>query len=285
MLQIAEPRDSYGGEWTLEKLQILEMYLNAYTTALKNKPFGLTYIDAFAGTGRINLMKDSQDAKTFIHGSAPQAINISNRPFDKLIFIEKDNGRYSELQELRQDHPDRDIVVKNANANSCLQKLQMDWRNWRGVLFLDPFATEVEWSTIEKIAGFNALDTWLLFPTSAVSRILPLSKRPEDIDPGWVSCLNKIYGNESWRGLYKENPQGELFGNRGHSRDSGVDGLLSIYKQNLEGLFGKRFLQNSRTLRTSTGSPLFEFIFCAGNLYGADIAKRIAGYIIDHSKL
>ena len=45
-----------------------------------------------------------------------------------------------------------------------------------GVLFLDPFATEVEWATIEKIASFNALDTWILFPISAITRMLPRSK-------------------------------------------------------------------------------------------------------------
>ena len=46
--------------WTLEKLDILESYLNAYTTALKEKPskknpFKLMYSDAFAGTGLIEL--------------------------------------------------------------------------------------------------------------------------------------------------------------------------------------------------------------------------------------
>ena len=51
----------------------------------------------------------------------------------------------------------------------------------RGVLFLDPFATEVEWSTIEKIAGFKALDTWILFPVSAITRMMPRSKNPTTI--------------------------------------------------------------------------------------------------------
>ena len=36
--QIAEPKPPYGGSWTIEKLEILEKYLDAYTTALKNKP-------------------------------------------------------------------------------------------------------------------------------------------------------------------------------------------------------------------------------------------------------
>ena len=61
---------SYGGQWTFEKLDILESYLDAYTTVLKNKPFKLIYIDAFAGTGYINPVKDNRDVKNFIAGSA-----------------------------------------------------------------------------------------------------------------------------------------------------------------------------------------------------------------------
>ncbi len=44
----------------MEKLRILERYLDAYTTALKNQPFKLMYIDAFAGTG----LDDGQDDET-----------------------------------------------------------------------------------------------------------------------------------------------------------------------------------------------------------------------------
>ncbi len=52
---IAEPPANYGGSWTIKKLDILEKYLNAYTTALKGQPFKLAYIDAFAGTGYLEL--------------------------------------------------------------------------------------------------------------------------------------------------------------------------------------------------------------------------------------
>ena len=41
----------FGGRWTRQKLDILERYLDAYTTVLKYRHFSLVYIDAFAGTG------------------------------------------------------------------------------------------------------------------------------------------------------------------------------------------------------------------------------------------
>ena len=274
---------NYGGQWTVEKLKILESYLDSYTTALKNRPFNLIYVDAFAGTGYINPVKDNEDAKTFVDGSVARAIQIGNKPFDKLVFIEKDIDRFDQLQSLVQNHPSREIVVENSEANSYLQNLQMDWTNWRGVLFLDPFATEVKWSTIKTISSFNALDTWLLFPVSAVLRILPVSRQPDDIDPKWVSRLRQIFGDESWRDLYQKNPQEDMFNDSTHVRNSGADGLLSIYKENLHELFGQRFMSNSKTLKTSNGAPLFEFIFCAGHPKGAQLAKKIAGHIIDSS--
>ena len=155
------------------------------------------------------------------------------------------------------------------------------WRNWRGVLFLDPFATQVEWSTIDRIAGFNALDIWLLFPTSAIQRILPRSKTPEDVDLGWARKLDRVYGNHSWRDLYRESRQQSLFEGTQYERASGVDGLLAIYKKNLKDLFGERLLDRSRTLKTSNGSPLFEFLFCVGNTRGIDPAKPIADHILN----
>ena len=164
----------FGGNWTLEKLRILENYLDAYTTALKAQPFKLIYLDAFAGTGNVELQDG--DIKQFVSGSAQRAIGVKDKSFDKLIFVEQDPDRCTKLRGLSALHPDLDIVIKNSDANSFLSDFRQNWNSWRGVLFLDPFATEVAWSTIEKVADFNALDTWILFPVSAIARMLPISK-------------------------------------------------------------------------------------------------------------
>lgn len=273
----------FGGQWTLEKLDILESYLDAYTTALKGQPFNLMYVDAFAGTGFIGLPQyvDDNDKRDFISGSAERAIRITDKPFDKLLFVEKDSVRFEELKSLRDSNPDRDIQLINSEANHFLRNLTEDWGRWRGVLFLDPFSTEVEWSTIEKIASFKALDTWILFPVSAIARMLPKSRMPEDIEPKWADRLTKIFGGESWRELYKEASQGVLFGDRGMERNPGVEGLISIYKRNLERLFGDRFLRNSRTFKNSKNSALFEFLFCVGNPRGIKPATRIAKHVLE----
>ena len=279
MARRTEPQASYGGPWTVEKLNILERYLNAYTTALKDQPFKLVYLDAFAGTGYVELER-GEDAE-FIRGSARRAIKVKDKPFDELIFVEKDQDRYTELESLKNELPRRSIRIENSDANDFLRGLRKDWRGWRGVLFLDPFATQIHWSTIAVVADFEALDTWILFPTSAVARMLPKSKKPEDVEPKWADQLTRVFGDDGWRRLYQQSPQGDLFGESGLERTEGVDGLLSIYKQNLRKLFEDRFLYESRTLRNSSNAPLFEFIFCVGNPRGIGPAKRIARHILE----
>ncbi|MCY3595266.1 MAG: three-Cys-motif partner protein TcmP [Bacteroidetes bacterium] len=280
--------NQFGGRWTEKKLEILKRYLDAYTTALKGKIFRLLYIDAFAGTGRVGQETpdpDQNDRRKFIDGSAKVASSIKDKPFDELIFIEKDEYKCLELETLKSDRPDRNIRIEKADANQYLRNLQRDWQRCRGVLFLDPFGAQVDWTTIEAIAGYKALDTWILFPTSTIIRMLPRSRIPDDISPKWASTLTRVYGDEStWRVIYQESMQTEMFDNeRRLEREAGAEKLINIYKDRLKELFGDRFLDRSKTLKNSRNSPLYEFMFCVGSDRPAAIklAKRIANHLLD----
>lgn len=279
---------SFGGEWTETKLEILESYLNAYTTALKCKGFQLVYIDAFAGSGEIrqdgsgHAEVDERDARALIAGSAKRALRVDEPPFDRLVFVEADPRRAKQLESLRRRHRHRHIDVRNTDANEFLSGLEPSaYGNWRGVLFVDPFGAQVDWVTIKAVAQLRRLDMWLLFPVSAVARMLPLSGDPADISTAWEGRLNRVYGGESWRGLYAPDSQFGLFEDDPAAvRAPGVDGLLAIYRQQLEREFGDRLLDESRTLKQSTNSPLFELMFCAGHPRGVEPAKRIARHLI-----
>ena len=57
-----EKVQSFGGSWTLLKLEVLEKYLNFFVQTMKNKNFSLCYIDAFAGNGDVDVpVKVSND--------------------------------------------------------------------------------------------------------------------------------------------------------------------------------------------------------------------------------
>lgn len=273
----------FGGKWTKEKLNILEKYLDAYTTALKNQNFELVYIDAFAGDGFINTVSDAEsDTKEFLEGSVLRALKIDNKPFDRLVFVEKNPGRIERLETLVENYSNhRDVKIEQADANDYLSTCGEFLRGKRGVLFLDPFSTEVSWQTIEKIAGYESLDTWLLFPVSAISRMLPREKRPDEISENLVECLNKVYGDGSWRELYTESPQQTLFGEPEFEREPGIDGLVRIYKEKLRSLLGMRFLEKHRDLKNSKNATLFAFMFFVGHPKGIVPAGKIAKHILD----
>lgn len=290
----------FGGSWTLKKLEILERYLDFYTTALKRTTFKLVYIDAFAGSGKIGLgptqadhprlnFEDKEFAE-FVHGSAELAIRISDRPFDRLVFVERDPERCRHLEELKSGNPSRTITIEQADANQYLRELNFDRRTLRGVVFFDPFATQVEWKTIVKISKFRALDVWILFPVHALQRLLPTCRNPDEISLKWSQRLDRVYGGNSWRDLYRNRQEDGylLFADveevsSPEYRFPGVEGLTRIYKQNLKELFGERFLEKSRTLKNSNNSPLFEFIFCVGSddNRAIKLAKKGANHILD----
>ena len=177
---------SFGGKWTQEKLDKVGHYLQTYSTALKNQRFKLIYVDAFAGTGYVNLQdKDENqqflpefeeiEVKEFVSGSAKNALEV-NPPFDEYIFIEKNEGRFSELANLKNDYPDiaNRISPVSADANEYLQNFcGGDWRYKRAIVFLDPYGMQVKWETIQAIAKTQAIDLWILFPLGvAVNRLL-----------------------------------------------------------------------------------------------------------------
>ena len=272
----------FGGDWTVKKLKVIENYLDAYTTALKKQSFRLVYIDAFAGDGTVALETPDSEFRSVVDGSARLALEVKDKQFDRLVFVEQDGERCEELRKLKVHRPNRRVEIVQADANTFLQGLDLDRYTWRGVLFLDPFATQVEWATVQRIASLEALDTWLLFPLSAIARMLPTTRIPDNIDPAWADRLTRIYGDESWRDLYRENPQQELFGAPQEERTTGVDGLLEIYKKNLKHAFGARLLEKSVTLKAANNSPLFELIFCVGNPNGIGPAMPIAKHILEH---
>ena len=171
----------------------------------------------------------------------------------------------------------------NSDANSLLRQLDMNWHSWRGVVFLDPFATQVEWSTVKAISGIRALDMRMLFPTSAVARLIPLCRKPDDLNPKWANRLTRFFGGECWRSLYAPLPQRNLFVEEEQCRQRGVCGLLRIYREKLESAFGERFLNSSRPLKNSSGARIFELLFCVGspNFKAIALAKRIAKHILE----
>ena len=138
---IAEPAQALGGDWTEQKLKILREYLSAFTSALRNQPFDLHYIDAFAGTGYREIPADpskglspfmesffeeqtTDEAQQFFDGSARIALQTVPS-FDRLFFVEQSKKRFAELTKVVHDFTDiaDRVTMINDDCNAVIPML------------------------------------------------------------------------------------------------------------------------------------------------------------------
>lgn len=239
----------FGGPWTAIKLDILDQYLRAYTTALKNQKFDLLYIDAFAGTGTYAQQSDDTDKYDIEprKGSATLALQLSPA-FSRYIFIEADSRRASQLRQHTQKFPSAAVEVIQSDANLIIPEIcgKIDWynkkrtgRQSRAVLFLDPYGMTVQWDTLEVIAATKAIDLWYLFPIGAALRQAPHDIRR--IDESKRAALTRIVGTDEWeKEIYRPNRQIDLFGEAADvERDTDFAKFELFVKRRLDEAFEK----------------------------------------------
>lgn len=269
----------FGGDWTIEKLDILSSYLDAYLTALKNFKFKKIYIDAFAGTGSIT----SRDGTQTISGSARIALT-SQHQFDKYYFIEADPEKAKELQkmvEVEFETLKHKVTIYPGDANIELAKIcqSINWNYNRALLFLDPYATQVAWTTLEMVAKTEAIDVWYLFPFQALQRLL---RKDGQMDRSWVECIDRLLGDHEWQTeFYKEDPQISLFGTTSKIKDINTDSLKAYIIKRLHNIF-PAVAPKPRIFRNTKHSPIFLFCFAVAskNEKAQRLALRIANYIL-----
>ena len=198
---------NFGGQWTNQKLEILRAYLDAYTSALKNQRFTLTYVDAFAGAGSYAVAEDDYaEFHEFRRGSPIIALEVEDKPFDKLLFIEKDARSAGALLTRLNQYRGRQIQVVPGDANVEIPNFCNEMEPFdRAVVFLDPYATEVSWPTVEAIAKTKKIDCWILFPLMAVTRNMPVDREPDQKE---AMTLDRVFGEgKYWQGGYRDSPQ------------------------------------------------------------------------------
>lgn len=278
----------FGGNWTEEKLNIFTSYLDAYLIALQNQKFKKIYIDAFAGTGEI----ETSDGEQYLVGSAKRALAAS-RKFDRYFFIEGDEKKAAELREMVNTefpHLTRIVTVYCGDANEKLAQIihDVDWRYNRGLLFLDPYATQVNWTTLKNIAKTKSIDVWYLFPFSALNRMLPKNGKYET----WEGCIDRLLGDSGWQTeFYKEDLQMslvDLFPDE-DAPDSGTRKIKDANPEHIKAYIISRLetifpcvSKHPRIFRNSRNSPMFLFCFAIASESpkAQGLALRMADHIL-----
>jgi three-Cys-motif partner protein len=285
----------FGGSWTQEKLDLLNKYLRAYTRIFRSNPkasfYETAYVDAFAGTGTLAIADVLHEQVMFPEllegveeyqkGSVRRALEVDPE-FDHYIFIEKDKKRFIELNEIRKEFPNRDIQVRNEEANKFLQRWceKFDGRKSRAVVFLDPFGTDVNWKTIGMIARTKAVDLWLLFPLFAVNRMLIKDRKPPK---AWRDRLTQIFGTPDWETEFYTRLEDQSW-LAGFENAELIEKIADTKK--IAGFLMRRLKQEfvdaaePLVLNNSRNSPLYLFCFAAGNQKAATTGLKIAKDIL-----
>lgn len=246
----------FGSIWTEIKLDVVEKYLAFYTTAMKKVGFKLCYIDAFAGSGIIKIKSGEE-----IEGSAIRALKY---PFDKFIFFEEDETVIERLKDKVNTKTKTNVEFHNADCNQFLLEIdKIDWKKegWRGVIFLDPYAMDLEWACLSKISSTEIFDVWYLFPFMAVNRNL---RKDGKIFVANKNRLNRILGTNEWENIiYSDSPQLSYLEDKIKLKadvDNIKDFILNRLKNTFPTVSNKAVL-----LRNEKNSPQFLLCFAGSN--------------------
>ncbi|MEC9346492.1 MAG: three-Cys-motif partner protein TcmP [Pseudomonadota bacterium] len=280
------------GPWAREKLGALKLYLEYYTTALKNKRWRKIYVDAYAGGGRAVLRKSSvkftandgmvlfddvADGENieFIDGSPRVALQLQN-PFDRYVFIEPDKRRFEELRQLKSEFfGKRTIDLLNCSSSegiSWLLSKNLRRSTHRGVVFLDPFGADLPWSVVQRIGRTEMFEAVINFPLPmAIVRMLPNDGR---VPEAWASRLNAFFGTSSWKdAVYQKNSEQlfefpELVKIKDYDRK-----LLDLYISNLK--LEYKNVASPRLIRNTKGTALYYLLWAGRHPLGLKGADHI----------
>lgn len=210
----------FGSAHTERKLQAVQSYLSAFTTALKRQAFELLYVDACAGSGASTTRKPAGQGRLLevdeiTTGSAVRALQIAT-PFDRYVLNDSKRKNVRSLDAvIREQFPalyDR-VTIVQSDANHAMVDLchRTDWRRSRAVVFLDPFGLQMKFAMVQELGRTRGVDLWYLVPVLAMSR--QVKSDGSILEPGGVQ-IDELLGTDAWRsGVVAEEERGtDLFG-------------------------------------------------------------------------
>lgn len=239
------------GDWTRDKLKILEDYLPAYLGAT-TKALERIYVDAFAGPGT-NIL---QGQDRVIDGSPLIALSaraMNGTKFSHLYFIEKDPDLAAELQSSVAERGESSrATVICGDANVELPKA-VQARHMRAPIFvfLDPEGIDPQWDTIQSISQWKT-ELLINFPFGmAINRNLQSPK------------VTAYFGNDKWQQLWR-------LSGRTPTRE-----LLDHYKKGLFSLGYKYTTTDDRLIKTQGNKRLYYLVFVSKVDVGARIMNSV----------
>lgn len=256
------------GYWTQAKLHILEQYLQAFTTASKNRATERVYLDAFAGEGRGIDRVTRQEFK----GSARIALDVDNPPFTRLRYFELPDRARVLQDELIKEYPGRDVKVYAGDCNDTIPEALAELADVRWAptfAFLDPDGMALRWGTLEHLAdhrsGDHKVEIWMLFPTSGLLRTLSLKTPPSEAD---TARATRLFGSDQWQAIFQARKAGRLDGAGARAA------YRNLMRWRLEKVLGYQ-QTHPLEIRNLQGGPIYDMVFATDHQAGT----RIMGHL------
>ena len=241
------------GQWTQDKLKVVEDYLSPYLTATQ-KAIERIYIDAFAGPGK-NILERTGET---IDGSPLIALSAkgrNGRGFDRLFFIDNDPQAVQELQAevVRRGTTDRATVIQG-DVNVELPRLIREINKRSPTLvFLDTEGIEPRWETIQSLADWRT-ELLINFPLG-----MAINRNPDSIkNPAY-------FGTEDWRSYWDG------------GRLSRTSGLIGFYLKRLAELGWEEQPNHSRLVKGDGNKYLYYLLFASKDPAGRKIMEWALG--------
>ena len=217
-------------------------------------------------------------------GSARIALKV-DPPFSRYLFIENNTKRFNELIKLKKEFSNHYIKIKKGDANRIIkdmtQKAKSKWdsNQYRGVIFLDPYGLEIDWSTLEVIASTKSFDVWFLFCISGVYRQASLEF--DKMEPYKKEKLTCLFGTDDWEDtFYRASRQKTFFSDTtAKERKVNVKQIEDWVCNRLK----ECFPHVSKPLALpSSGAQLYSLFFCVSNpsKKAIGLARKVADYIL-----
>jgi len=258
------------GRWSELKLEIVEKYGAAYTTAFsgeRGSRLEKYYIDAFSGAG-IHLSKETGRQ---VEGSPARALKV-RPPFDHFYFIDMNPEKTTYLKTLCQDRTDVDIITDDATSyltHKLLPTIQFEKFN-RALCLLDPYGLHLDWTVMRQAGQTRAVDMFLNFPVMDMNRNA-IWRNPEHVPQGGIERMNRFWGDETWKeAAYAESPQFEFFSSPDRVKQDN-DAIVAAFRERLRRVAGFNFVPEPLPMRNSNNAVVY-YLFLASP---KPVAERI----------
>lgn len=286
---VKEPREEWGGNWTLKKLDAFSKYVRSYLIIMRKNPYWKTiYFDGFAGCGSrkkgkselFTQLKLTTEDEIVYKGSAERVLDIKdNLNFDFYYFIDTNKSSVQKLETKLKSleiSKGKNLAFRDGDANKWMLELSatLKTKKYTALVFLDPFGMQINWESIESLKGTRS-DIWILVPTGVIVNRL-LDKRGE------LKFLNKL---QSFFGLNEQEIRKEfyetevletLFGEAEITKKvlKPIERIANLYLKRLNTIWDYTIDKPLR-LDNNHGFPIFHFAFASNNKNAVKIANQI----------